>query len=153
MANTYSQLHVQTVFAVKRRNALLMSAWRFEVLGVIGQLINRNKCTTFIVNGVDDHVHCFFGLHPSISISALMKNVKSLSSKYINESKLTANRFEWQKGYAAFSYHHSFKNYIYEYVLNQEKHHKKVTFREEYLTMLKEFDIQYDNKFIFEDLI
>ena len=104
MANTYYQIYLQTVFAVKHRSAMLDHKWRNRIQAVIGNLINETGCKTIIVNGVADHMHCFFGLKPVVSISELMKIVKAKSSKYINDHALTKQRFEWQEGYGIFSY-------------------------------------------------
>jgi putative transposase len=94
MPNTYSQLYIQVVFAVKYRNAVIDKTWRADLMAVIGNLINETGCKTIIVNGVEDHVHCFFSLKPSISISDVMQSVKAKSSKWVNESRLMINRFE-----------------------------------------------------------
>jgi len=153
MANTYHQIYLQTVFAVKYRNAMLDKSWRPKLQGVIGNLINETGCKTIIVNGVEDHMHCFFGLRPVVSVSELMKAVKAKSSKYINDHNLTAKRFEWQEGYGVFSYRQRDADQIYHYVQNQEAHHQKKTFGEEYLDLLKEFDIKYDAQYIFRELI
>lgn len=153
MANSYTQLHIHAVFAVKYRNAVIDKSWRSKLMGVIGNLINENKCKNLIVNGVEDHVHCFFGLKPTISISDLMQNVKGLSSKYVNDNNLTEDRFEWQVGYGAFSYSKSQVNSVFKYIQNQEAHHKSQTFREEYIEMLTKFGIKYEEKYLFEDLI
>ncbi len=153
MANTYHQVYLQTVFAVKYRNAILDKKWRHNLFAVIGNLINETKCKTIIVGGVEDHVHCFLGLKPSVSISELMKTVKAKSSKYINDHQLTINRFEWQDGYAVFSYSHSQIDAVYKYILNQEQHHKTKTFKEEYLDYLNEFNIDYNEQYIFNDLV
>lgn len=104
MANTYHQIYLQAVFAVKYRNAVISKEWKSKLLGVIGNLINETDCKTIIVNGVEDHVHCFFGLRPVVSVSELMKGIKAKSSKYVNENSLTPARFEWQEGYGVFSY-------------------------------------------------
>ena len=104
MANTYHQIYLQTVFAVKYRKAVIKKEWRPKLLGVIGNLINETNCKTIIVNGVEDHVHCLIGLRPVVSISELMKTVKAKSSKYISDHSLTPARFEWQEGYGVFSY-------------------------------------------------
>ncbi len=153
MANTYHQIYLQTVFAVKYRNAMIEKTWQKDLFGVIGNLINETGCKTIIVNGVEDHVHCFFGLKPTVAVSELMKTVKAKSSKYINDHSLTPERFEWQEGYGAFSYSQSQIDAVYKYIQNQEEHHKKYTFREEYLDFLEKFKISYDEKYIFEDLI
>jgi REP element-mobilizing transposase RayT len=153
MANTYHQVYIQCVFGVKYRDAVLLPEWRPTLLGVIGNLINETTCKAIIVNGIEDHVHCFLGLKPVVSIAELMKTVKAKSSKYINDHQLTKQRFEWQDGYGAFSYSHSQIDQVYKYIANQETHHKKVTFREEYLDFLEKFDVPYDERYIFQDLI
>ncbi|MEA1786057.1 IS200/IS605 family transposase [Arenibacter sp. GZD96] len=153
MANTYHQIYIQTIFAVKHRKAVLDKAWRTQLFGVIGNLINEANCKTIIVNGVEDHVHCFFGLKPVISVSELMKTVKAKSSKYINDHRLTSERFEWQEGYGVFSYHYSMVDTIFKYIKNQEQRHRFVTFGEEYLSLLKEFKVEYDERYIFQNLL
>ena len=153
MANTYHQVYLQCIFAVKYREAVIYKIWRSTLLGVIGNLINETGCKTIIVNGVEDHVHCFLGLKPVVSISELMKTVKAKSSKYVNDNQLTKKRFEWQEGYGVFSYSHSHIDNVYQYIANQEQHHKKQTFREEYLEFLDKFKVPYDERYIFEDLI
>ena len=150
MANTYHQIYLQTVFAVKYRNAVINKEWRSKLLGVIGNLINESNCKTIIVNGVEDHVHCFLGLKPVVSVSELMKTVKAKSSKYINDHSLTPARFEWQEGYGVFSYHQSLIGTVYKYIKNQEEHHKVHTFKDEYLQLLKEFKVEYDEQYIFQ---
>ena len=153
MANTYHQIYLQTVFAVKYRNAVIDKAWKSQLMGVIGNLINETNCKTIIVNGVEDHVHCFLGLKPVVSVSELMKTVKAKSSKYINDHSLTQARFEWQEGYGVFSYRQRDIDTIYKYIQNQEEHHKIQTFREEYLDLLKEFKVEYDEQYLFQELI
>ena len=153
MANTYHQIYLQTVFAVKYRNAILNKEWRSKIFGVIGNLINEANCKTIVVNGVEDHVHCFIGLRPAVPIAELMKIVKAKSSKYINDHQLTKERFEWQQGYGVFSYSQSQVENVYRYIQNQEKHHQKQTFRDEYLEFLRLFKVDYDPEYIFQDLI
>lgn len=152
MANTYHQVYIQAVFAVKYRAAVLDKEWRANVFGVIGNLINETGCKTIIVNGVEDHVHCFFSLKPTVSISELMKVVKAKSSKYINDNRFLLNRFEWQGGYGVFSYSQNQVNTIFNYIKNQESHHAKSTFQEEYLGILEQYEIPYDERYIFEKL-
>ena len=153
MANTYHQIYLQTVFAVKYRQAMLDKTRRGKVQGVIGNLINETGCKTIIVNGVEDHMHCFLGLRPAVSVFDLMKTVKAKSSKYINDHKLTKERFEWQEGYGVFSYRQRDVDQIYKYIQNQEEHHQKQSFREEYQDLLKEFEIGYEEQYIFKELI
>ena len=152
MANTYHQIYIQTVFAVKHREAQIDKTWKPELCGVIGNLINEMGCKTLIVNGVEDHVHCFLGLKPAVSVAELMKVVKAKSSKWVNENQKTKQHFAWQEGYGVFSYSRSQLDNVYKYILNQEEHHKKQTFREEYLNFLIKFEVPYDERYIFEDL-
>lgn len=153
MANTYNQMYIQTVFSVKYRQAKINEKWQEELFAVMGNLINESGCKTIIVNGYKDHVHCFFGLKPTVSISELMRDVKAKSSKYINDHKLTPSKFEWQEGYGAFSYGHSQINHVFKYIKNQEDHHKNKKIRDEYLDFLKKFEVSYDEKYIFEELV
>ena len=153
MANTYHQIYIQTVFPVKYRNSVIDKTWKEQLCAVMGNLINEDGCKTILVNGVEDHVHCFLGLKPSISVSDLMKNVKAKSSKWVNEQKLTKERFEWQDGFGAFSYGHSQINNVFQYIKNQEEHHRTKTFKEEYLKFLDIFEVPYEERYIFKDLI
>jgi len=153
MANTYHQIYLQIVFAVKYRKAIIDKSWKSQLFGVIGNLINETKCKTIIVNGVEDHVHCLLGLRPVVSVSELMKTVKAKSSRYINENSLTPGRTEWQVGYGVFSYRQNEVDMIYRYIQNQEVHHRTQAFRAEYLGLLKEFKVEYDEQYIFQDLV
>jgi REP element-mobilizing transposase RayT len=153
MGNTYHQIYIQTVFVVKYRQAMLEKEWRSQIFGVIGTLINETNCKTIIVNGVEDHVHCFIGLRPMVSVSELMQTVKGKSSKYINDHSLTPERFEWQEGYGVFSYSQSQVDSVYKYILNQERHHQNQSFKDEYLKFLRKFKIDYDERYIFHDPI
>lgn len=151
MANTYHQIYIQTAFPVKYRKAVIEKEWRSELFGVIGKLINEMGSKTLIVNGVEDHVHCFFALKPSLSVSEVMKSIKSKSSKWVNDQALTPQRFEWQKGFGCFSYGRSQISHVYKYIENQEEHHKNKTFHEEYVELLKRFDVDFDKKYLFHE--
>ncbi|WP_264525723.1 IS200/IS605 family transposase [Flavobacterium sp. N502536] len=153
MANTYHQIYIQTVFAVKYRNALINKEWKSTLLSILGNLINETGCKTILVNGTEDHVHCFLALKPNIAVSELMKTIKAKSSKYVNDHKLTKSRFEWQVGYGAFSYSRSHIDAVYKYIQNQEEHHKKQSFKDEYLEFLEKFKVTFDEKYLFDDLI
>jgi REP element-mobilizing transposase RayT len=153
MANTYHQIYLQTVFAVKYRKAAIEKEWKNQLFAVIGNLINETNCKTIIVNGVEDHVHCLIGLKPVVSVSELMKTVKAKSSKYINDHSLTLERFEWQDGYGVFSYSQSQVDRVYKYILNQVAHHQKQTFRDEYLAFLKKFEVEFDEQYIFQEMV
>ncbi len=149
MANTYHQMYIQTVFPVKYRRALIDKNWRSELFAVMGNLINESGCRNIIVNGVEDHAHCFFTLRPDISVSEVMKLVKAKSSKWINENNLVNHRFEWQKGFGSFTYSKSQVPKVYRYIENQEVHHRKQNFRDEYIHMLESFGIKFDEQYIF----
>ena len=149
MADTFSQIYIQYVFSVKGRNNLLQKPWRDEVFKYMSGIIEGKGQKSIIVNGVADHVHAFVGLKPSMNISDLIRDIKNNSTNFINNNKFLKNKFAWQGGYGAFSYAHSQIKNVYQYILNQEEHHKKVTFREEYLDFLKKFDIVYEEKFLF----
>lgn len=150
MANTYSQLYVQCVFAVKGRACLLQKPWRDELFKYISGIIKGKGQKPIIVNGVEDHVHIFVGMSTTMTVSELMREVKSLSTKYINDRDLIGRRFSWQEGYGAFTYAHSQKKEVFNYIANQEIHHKRKSFREEYVEFLKEFELEFDLKYLFE---
>lgn len=150
MANSYAQIYIQAVFAVKYRQALISKEWNTKLHAVIGQLINETGCKTIIVNGVEDHVHCFFRLARDCSVADVMKSVKAKSSKWINESNLLPVRFEWQKGYGAFSYSQSAIKSVVRYIQNKEAHHAKQTFAKEYVQMLDAFEVNYDEVYLFQ---
>lgn len=152
MAGTFSQIYIQYVFAVKGRENHLLKEWRNEVFKYIAGIIRGKDQKSIIVNGSFDHVHIFVGLKPSMKISDLVRDVKNNSSNFINKKKFIDGKFSWQEGYGAFSYSHSQIESVYKYILNQEAHHKKKTFREEYLELLREFEIKFDEKFLFDCL-
>jgi putative transposase len=150
MAGTFSQVYVQVVFAVKGRQSLIDQTWRDELFRYMAGIITAKGQKSIIVNGVADHVHCFIGLRPVMFISDLVRDIKNNSSRFINEKGFVKGRFEWQEGYGAFSYSHSHIKTVYEYILNQEEHHRKQTFREEYVDFLEKFEIEYQPKYIFD---
>ena len=150
MAGTYSQLYVQVVFCVKGRENLIGTAWKDDLYKYIAGIIKGKEQKAIIVNGMPDHLHVFIGLKPSIAISDLVRDIKNNSSNFINESKFVNGRFSWQQGYGAFSYSQSHIKDVYDYILNQEKHHKKKTFKEEYLDFLNRFEVEYDGKYLFD---
>ena len=139
MAGTFSQIYIQYVFAVKGRENLLLNPWRDEVFKYIAGIIKGKNQKPIIVNGVADHVHAFVGLIPSMNISDLIRDIKNNSSNFINERKYLKGKFSWQEGYGAFSYAHSQIESVYQNIANQEQHHKRKTFREEYIDFLKKF--------------
>lgn len=150
MPGTYSQIYIQIVFAVKGRQNLLHKAWRNDVFKYISGIIKEKGHKPIIVNGVGDHVHLFIGLKPAMSISDFVRDVKNNSSKFINESKWLTHKFAWQEGYGAFSYSHSHIQNVYNYILNQEAHHEKKSFKEEYYEFLERFDIPFEEQYLFD---
>jgi len=150
MAGTYSQIYIHIIFAVKGRENLLRKEFREEVFKYISGIIKEKGHKSIIVNGYNDHIHCFVGLKPSKSISDLVRDIKNNSSKFINEKGFLKNKFQWQEGYGAFSYSHSQIKRVYNYILNQENHHGKKSFREEYLEMLNKFEVDYKDDYLFD---
>ena len=153
MANTYTQIHVQFVFAVKYRNGLIIPSLKEELYQYISGIIKHHNHKLLAINGMPDHIHIFIGMRPTQSISDLMQDIKGSSSKWINEKKFLKVKFEWQEGYGAFSYGQSQLSRIVKYIDNQEIHHKKTTFLDEYITFLEKFEIDYSEKYIFQELI
>lgn len=150
MANTYSQIYIQYVFTVKGRQNLLKKPWREDVFKYISGIITEKKQKSIIVNGVEDHVHVFVGLKASMNISDLARDLKNNSSKFINEKGYLKTKFEWQVGFGAFSYSSSHIDNVYKYIQNQEQHHKKKAFKKEFLELLKKYEIEYDDKYLFD---
>ncbi len=152
MANTYTQVHVQTVFAVQNRKSLIDDEWKDDLYKYITAIIQNNDHKLLQINGMPDHNHCLFGLRPVQSISDLMKQVKQDSSKWIIQNHLTKGRFSWQEGFGAFSYSKSQLPRVIKYIQNQQEHHKTRTFREEYLALLKAHGVDYDERYIFKSI-
>jgi putative transposase len=150
MAGTYSQIYIQVVFAVNGRENLLLKPWRDEVFKYMSGIIKGKNQKSIIVNGVSNHVHLFIGLKPSMAISDLVRDVKNNSSNFINENKFVHGKFSWQEGFGSFSYAHSQIEKVYQYILNQEEHHRKKTFKEEYLDFLHKFEVEFEEKYLFE---
>jgi len=149
MAGTFSQIYIQIVFAVNGRTNLLQEPWRKEVFKYMAGIINGKNQKPIIVNGVANHVHLFVGLKPSMCVSDLVRDIKNNSSNFINDQKFVHGKFFWQEGFGSFSYSHSQIEQVYQYILNQEEHHRKRTFKEEYLDFLKKFEVDYDEKYLF----
>lgn len=150
MAGTFSQIYIQYVFAVKGRANLLQKPWRDEVFKYMAGIVKEKNQKPIIINGVSDHVHVFVGLKPTMSVADLVRDIKNNSSKFINKQKFIYGKFAWQEGYGAFSYAHSQMDNVYQYILKQEEHHCRKSFKEEYLDFLQKFEIGYDEKYLFE---
>ena len=149
MPNTYTQIHVQFVFAVNNRHALIHESILVRLEKYLTGIVQNFGHKLLAIYCMPDHTHLFIGLRPNQSLSELMREVKSRSSEFINKEKLTKEKFNWQEGYGAFSYSHSHNQNVIEYVLNQPEHHKKKTFKEEYLEFLTKFEIPYEEQYLF----
>lgn len=150
MANTYSQINIHCVFSVKGRENVITKNFREELFRYMAGILKNDGSYPLAVNGWLDHVHVFFELPPALSVSDQMRMLKATSSKWINENKLVEGKFSWQEGYGCFSYSRSQRDTVIQYIVNQEAHHKKQTFREEYFDLLRKFEISFDDKCLFE---
>lgn len=150
MANTITQIYIQIVFSVKRRASSIRLEWQEELHKYITGIVQNKGHKMLAVNSMPDHVHIFIGTKPDTATSELVRDIKANSSKWINEQKMSSGKFEWQEGYGAFSYSHSQIGDVIEYVRNQQDHHRKTTFREEYTEFLKTFNVPYDPKYVFD---
>jgi putative transposase len=153
MANTYTQLHVHCVFAVKYRATVIQPVWEERLHRYITGIVQNNGHKLLAINSVPDHLHLFIGLHPKQSISEMMQLVKGDSSEFINKENFTIRKFYWQEGYGAFSNSHSQIDGVVKYIVNQKMNHHKKTFREEYIEMLSDYKVDYDEKYIFHHLL
>ena len=151
MSNTYTQLHIQFIFALKFRQALIQPLWKERLHEYITGIFQQNNHKMLQVNSMPDHIHIFIGMRPHQSISALMQNVKSESSKWVKQQKFCADKFEWQEGYGAFSYAKSQVHDVIRYIQNQEMHHREETFLDEYRKFLSVFEIDWEEQYIFKE--
>lgn len=153
MANTYTQLYIHIVFVVKYRKAVIRPEWEDRLHRYIIAIVQNNGHKVLAINSAFDHVHLFIGFNPKQGLSDLMRLVKGDSSEFINKNKLTLSKFLWQEGYGAFSHSHSQIDTVVKYILNQKEHHRKTSFNEEYLKMLNDYQVDFDRKYIFKELI
>jgi|SRR5581483_298402 len=152
MPNTYTQIHLQCVFAVKYRASVIQPNWKERLHQYITGIVQNQGHKMIAINSMPDHMHLFFGLRPNQSLSDLMRIVKGDSSEWINNQKFNPSAFRWQEGYGAFSYSRSQIKVVSEYIANQEEHHKKRTFLEKYKQFLEQFEVGYDERYIFKSL-
>lgn len=150
MANTYSQLSIHCVFAVKYRENFILKEWWDDLHKYISGIIKAEGAKSLAVGGWKDHVHIFFGMPITTRLSDFMSAVKASSSKWINEQQFIKGKFQWQAGYGAFSHSKSQRDIVINYIMNQEAHHNIKSFKDEYLKMLSDFDVEYDDKYLFE---
>ena len=152
MANTYTQIYLQFVFAVQDRLSLIRPKWKDELYKYMTGIVQNNKHKMIAINGMPNHVHIFIGYKPHQSVPDLLQDIKGSSSAWINKKGFIAGKFSWQAGYGAFSYSHSHIDRVTKYILNQEKHHKNKTFREEYTELLDRFNVSYYEKYVLLDI-
>lgn len=150
VANTFSQIHIQTVFAVENRQSLIKPDFKEDLHKYITGIVRNQDQKLIAIDSMPDHLHILIGLKPAMALADLVREIKSDSTNFINEQKLVRGRFNWQEGYGAFSYGHSQLNTIIRYIQNQEKHHERKSFKDEYMTFLRKFDIAFDDEYVFK---
>jgi REP element-mobilizing transposase RayT len=149
MANTFSQIYLQFVFAVRNRECLISKDHKEELQKYIGGLVKNRDAKLLAINCMPDHVHLFVGFKPNVLIADFIKEIKVESNEFINGKRWVKGKFSWQEGYGVFSYSHSHIDKVIQYVNNQETHHKKKSFREEYHELLNKFGISFEEKYSF----
>ena len=150
MANTFSQIYIQTVFAVSGRLSLITKDYKEELHKYITGIVRNKGQKLITINGMADHLHILIGLRPSMALADLVRDIKADSSEWVNRRKLARGKFAWQEGYGAFSYGHSQLDMIIRYIQNQERHHRRKSFRNEYLTLLRKFEIEFKEEYVFQ---
>lgn len=148
--STYSQIYIQIVFAVKNRNGLIANSWEEELYKYITGIVQNKGQKMLAINGMPDHIHILIGMKPSCCLSDLVREIKKSSNSFVKEKEFSKYKFEWQEGFGAFSYSHSSLDNVIEYINNQKEHHKKRSFKEEYINFLEKFNIEFKNEYLFE---
>jgi len=149
-SGTFSQIYIQIVFAVKGRENLILNSWEDELYKYITGIIQNKGQKLIAINGMPDHIHILIGMKPICCLSDLVREVKKASNSFINDKKFVKGSFHWQEGYGAFSYSHSALDNVVAYIDNQKAHHKKKSFKEEYLEILNKFNVEYKEEYLFE---
>ena len=150
MAGTFSQIYMHVVFAVKRRESLIEVIWEEELYKYISGIIRNKEQKLLAINGMPDHIHILIGMKPSCCLADLVREIKKASNEFINDKRLTRLKFQWQEGYGAFSYSHSSLDNLIRYIANQKEHHKKRSFKEEYLDFLMKYEVDFKQEYLFE---
>lgn len=150
MANTYTQIHLQIVFSVKNRESRIDDSWKDELYKYMTGIIQNHEHKVLAINGMPDHLHIFIGIRPSQSLSNLVQDIKGDSSKWVNQKRFLKRRFSWQEGYGAFSYSRSHVEKVINYIRNQQIHHRKKSFSDEYIEILKKFEVSYNERYLFK---
>jgi putative transposase len=148
--STYSQIYIQTIFAVKGRESLIKPEWEEKLYKYITGIVQNKGQKMLAINGMPDHIHFLIGIKPTCCLSDLVREIKKSSNTFIKENKFIKFNFSWQEGFGAFSYSHSQIDDVCKYTLNQKEHHKKKTFREEYLDFLKKFEVDFNEQYLFD---
>jgi len=149
MPNTYSQLYIHVVFAVKGRENLIQKQWKDELYKYVCGIVNAKNQKVYAINGMPDHIHLLLSIKPDISLSDLMRDIKTNSTKWINTRNWVRGKFQWQEGFGAFSCSKSQLDNVIAYINNQEQHHLKKSFKQEYLDFLRKYEIDYDEQYVF----
>ncbi len=150
MPNTFSQIYIHVVFAIKGRENLINSKFKDELYKYICGIVKGNNEKVYAINGMPDHVHVLLSIKPDTMLSDLMRDIKASSSKWINSNKLVIGKFQWQEGFGAFSCSQSQIDKVIAYIDNQDMHHKKTSFKEEYIKLLKSYKIEFNEKYVFK---
>jgi REP element-mobilizing transposase RayT len=150
MANTYTQIYLQIVFAVQGRQCLIRPEHQEELYKYMTGIVRQRNQKLIAINGVADHVHLLIGMKPDIALSDLVRDVKAGSSNFINGQRWVRGRFNWQEGFGGFSYGHSQLATVIRYIQNQPAHHQQRSFKNEYLTLLRKFDIAFQEEYVFD---
>lgn len=148
--STYSQIYIQIIFAVKGRDSLIHADWEEQLYKYITGIVQNKEQKMLAINGITNHIHFLIDMRPSCCLSDLVREIKKSTNVFINDNKLTKINFSWQTGFGAFSYSHSQLDSVIAYIMNQKEHHKKKTFKEEYIEFLNQFKITYDDKYLFD---
>ena len=150
MANTYCKIYLHVVFSVRGRRNLIHKSWKDELHKYITGIVNGKEQKVYAIGGMEDHIHILLSIKPTIAVSDLIRDIKANSSKWINERGFAIGQFQWQEGFGAFSQAHAQLDSVIAYINNQEQHHKRKTFKEEYLEFLQNFNVDYDEKYLFD---
>ena len=150
MSNTFSQIYIQVVFAVKCRESLIKPEWEERLYKYVTGIVQMKGQKMLAINGIPNHIHFFIGMQPNCCLSDLVREIKKSSNEFVKDNSFCKNKFNWQEGFGAFSYSHSQLNKVISYILRQKQHHKKTTFKEEYIRFLKKYGIIYDDRYLFD---
>ena len=148
--STFSQIYIQIIFACKGRESLIKKDWEEELFKYITGIVQNKGQKMLAINGVSDHVHFLIGMNPSCCLSDLIREIKKSSNTFIKEKRFSKYKFEWQQGYGAFSYSHSSLDNVISYIQNQKEHHKQKSFKEEYISFLKKFEVNFKDEYLFK---